>query len=109
MNLLHTPAPVTLSYERQNEADRQLHGRWLVIAWIAWLALVVPIAVTFLAGLPGYRETLYRLNLIYAPSFQQIGISVDFFATDYLLVVIADALICWSVAALILWRKSPTG
>ena len=106
MNPQPAPVPTMVNYERQNEADTQLHGRWLILAWVVWLALVVPIAVTFLAGLPGYREALYRLNLIYAPSFQQIGISVDFFASYYLVVVIADALICWSVAALVLWRKS---
>jgi signal transduction histidine kinase len=49
---------------------------------------------------------VYRLNLIYTQSFREIGITVDFFASYYLVVVIADALIYWSVAALILWRKS---
>jgi signal transduction histidine kinase len=46
------------------------------------------------------------LNLIYTQSFREIGITVDFFANYYLGVVIADALICWSIAVLILWRKS---
>jgi hypothetical protein len=40
-----------VSNEMQSEADTQLHGRWLVLAWITWLIVVVPIAVTFLAGL----------------------------------------------------------
>jgi hypothetical protein len=106
MNSQPTPAPIARSYERQNQANTLLHGRWLVFAWIAWLALVIPPMVVFLAGLPGYRENEYQTNLIYAGSFHQIGITVDFFATYYLGVVIADAVICWSVAALVLWRKS---
>lgn len=106
MNLPRVPAPAQVSDARQNEADRQLHGRWLILAWIAWLTIVLPCAVTFLAGLPGYREEIYRLNLIYTQSFREIGITVDFFANYYLGVVIADALICWSIAVLILWRKS---
>ena len=106
MKLHHAATHMALSHERYHEADTRLHGRWLVFAWIAWLAIVVPFALPFLAGLPGYRETLYRQNLLYAPSFRQLGITVDFFASYYLGVVIADALICWSVATLILWRKS---
>ena len=106
MNLLRVSASATVSDAGQNEVDRQLHGRWLILAWIAWLTIVVPCVVTFLAGLPGYREEVYRLNLIYTQSFREIGITVDFFASYYLVVVIADALIYWSVAALILWRKS---
>ena len=106
MNLLRVSASATVSDAGQNEVDRQLHGRWLILAWIAWLMIVVPCVVTFLAGLPGYREEVYRLNLIYTQSFREIGITVDFFASYYLAVVIADALIYWSVAALILWRKS---
>ncbi len=106
MSQQQVPIHTTVHSERQNEVGTQLHGRWLILAWIVWLALFVPFAVPFLAGLPGYREALYRLNLIYATSFRQIGITVDFFASYYLVVVISDALICWSVAALILWRKS---
>lgn len=106
MNSQPTPATVAGSYEGQHEFDTQLRGRWLVFAWIAWLALVIPPMVVFLAGLPGYRENEYQSNLIYASSFHQIGITVDFFATYYLGVVIADAVICWSVATLVLWRKS---
>jgi hypothetical protein len=106
MNSRPTPAPVAGSYEAQHEVDTQLHGRWLVFARIAWLALVIPPMVVFLAGLPGYREIEYQSYLIYTPSFQQIGITVDFYASYYLGVVIGDAVICWSVAALVLWRKS---
>lgn len=106
MNSQPAPAPVAESYEGQNQAHTLLQGRWLVFAWIAWLALVIPPMVVFLAGLPGYRENEYQSNLIYAASFHQIGITVDFYASYYLGVVIADAVICWSVAALVLWRKS---
>ena len=106
MNSQPAPTQVEESYEGQNLAHTQLHGRWLVFAWIAWLALVIPPMVVFLAGLPGYRENEYQSNLIYAASFHQIGITVDFFASYYLGVVIGDAVICWSVAALVLWRKS---
>ena len=42
MNSQPTPAPVAMSYEEQNQANTLLHGRWLVFAWIAWLALVIP-------------------------------------------------------------------
>lgn len=106
MNPQPAPAQVLVSNEKQSEAETQLHGHWPVLAWLVWLAVVIPLAVTFLAGLPGYRETLYRSNRIYASSFQELGISVDFFASYYVVVVIADMLICWSVAALVLWRKS---
>ena len=106
MNSQPAPAPIARSYERQNQANTLLHGRWLVFAWIAWLALVIPPMVVFLAGLPGYRELEYQSNLIYASSFHHIGITVDFYASYYLGVVIGDAVICWSVAALVLWRKS---
>ena len=99
-------APTRVGGEWQNEVNTQLHGRWLILAWLVWLAVVIPIAVTFLAGISGYRELEYRDNLIYAASFHQIGITVDFFASYYLGVVIGDAVICWSVAALVLWRKS---
>lgn len=106
MNSQPASAPIAGSYEGQNQVNTQLHGRWLVFAWIVWLALVIPPMVVFLAGLPGYREIEYQSNLIYAASFHQIGITVDFFASYYLGVVIGDAVICWSVAALVLWRKS---
>ncbi len=99
-------APTRAGGRWQNEVNTQLHGRWLILAWLVWLAVVIPLAVTFLAGISGYRELEYRSNLIYAASLLHIGITVDFYASYYLGVVIADALICWSVAALVLWRKS---
>ena len=93
MNLQPAPAPIARSYERQNQANTLLHGRWLVFAWIVWLALVIPPMVVFLAGLPGYRELEYQSNLIYASSFHHIGITVDFYASYYLGMVIGDAVI----------------
>jgi hypothetical protein len=78
MNSPSASTPLTGSYGGQKQAKTQMHGRWLIFAWIAWLALVIPPMVVFLTGLPGYREMVYQSNLIYASSFQHIGITVDF-------------------------------
>lgn len=48
MNPQPAPAPVLVSNKKQSEADTQLHGHWPVLAWLVWLAVVVPIAFPFL-------------------------------------------------------------
>ncbi len=51
MNLHNAATHLTSSYEQQHVADTTLHGRWLLLARIAWFALVIFTLGVYIASL----------------------------------------------------------
>jgi hypothetical protein len=99
--------------------DTRLTGRWLIIARVAWLVLVLPSLGLFVVSLPVYYQQLQRacVNLatcslngaLIAQGLQalpSIGFSVSGYATFYMIFFAVLAFLWSAVGFLIFWRRS---
>jgi hypothetical protein len=100
--------------------DTRLRGRWLVVARIAWLALALLAVGVYVTGLVVQYDLAQQICTAPAEvcdqsaqltpegvqTLQQLGLSLRFNAVFATVRTLAWALVSWSVAALIFWRKS---
>src|SRR5947209_5980315 len=117
MNLHHAATQITSSHERHHEADTQLHGRWLLLARIVWVALVALTLSIYLASLRDYftvLQTVCRLAVCslgqlspdQAVTLQYFGLSVGSYTAFMVALATLFALISFGTGGLIFWRKS---
>jgi hypothetical protein len=120
MNRLPASAQHAESFEPQSETETRLHGYRLVLVRLVCLILGVVSVGLFVASLPSYFVSLHMLctgtatacnaNVQLAPGdvrrLQELGLSIDFFATYIIVLSSILALGYWLVAALLFWRKS---
>ena len=118
MTLQQVPIHTTVNGERHNAAATRLYGGWLVLARMGCLALIVLTIGLFFAAIPryfAYLDTLCttascigqeQLTPNDLQRLQALGLSLDFYATYYVTVVILFALVYFLVSAVIFWRKS---
>ncbi len=115
MNVQHVPTEATESRERHGSA--RLQGRWLLLARVGWLALVILTLAIFGASLPAYLAQLQTPCAGSACGFQQltpgqaetlrgIGLSLGDYAAYALAFMLASVLVCLVVSTLIVWRRS---
>ncbi|HYX48866.1 MAG TPA: hypothetical protein VE843_03950, partial [Ktedonobacteraceae bacterium] len=94
-----------------------LHGHWLILARIAWIACVVLTLVIFFACLPVYiaqLETIcsgvgcaYRqLSIEQATALQAGGFSLASYAAYNVVLNIISMVVFFTVSVIIFWRKS---
>ena len=111
------PSQANRSSDRTGAPDTRLHGRKLILARVAWLAVVSLIVALFLAMLPAYYTLLQTVCTgatcaIWQPTpgsalaMQKLGLSTGTYATIPLALTIATAFACFAVGAVIFWRKS---
>ena len=107
MSQLHTAGP-------------RLHGRWLVLAWLLCLTLCVMSLGLFLASILSSiaHHSMFCTGTVaacnaYGPltpgdvrRLQDLGISLDFYATYTIVLASIPALGYWLMAAFLLWRRS---
>ena len=117
MNLHDAATHITSSYEQHHEADTRLHGRWLIIARSATVAMAVLVLGLFFAGIsPRYHE-LVTLSLQAEQALQQLSpgvgrsllesvLSVNFYPIYDLVVEITVVLGYVFAALVVFWRKS---
>jgi signal transduction histidine kinase len=99
--------------------NTRLHGRWLVLARVVWVALVVFALSTFVLSLPAYVAQLQtvcagvtcvysygRLTPGTAHALQNLGLSIGGYAVSILALITASTLVSFGVAGLIFWRRS---
>jgi len=100
--------------------DTRLSGRWLVLARLMALCLYGLSVGLFITSIPSYFASLHLLCTGTAtacngsgqitagdlPRLQELGLSIDFFATYTIVLMSLFALGYWLVAALLFWRKS---
>src|SRR6266851_4364805 len=114
---LHHAATHPLSQEQHHEADTRLHGRWLLIARVAWVSLVLLTLAIFVVLLPSYLAQLQTVcsgptcalvqpTAATAQAMQQLGLSVSSYATFMFMLTIVTALVCFLISGVIFWRKS---
>jgi predicted Ser/Thr protein kinase len=99
--MIHTP-----TVRHNTETQHQLHGRWLVLARVLWLVLVILALSLFAVAVPGRIGRLLSADAETRTYLAHMGITVDAYALIYagreILFVLSFALI----GLLIFWRRS---
>jgi hypothetical protein len=108
MSMPNTPTATAQSQKSYRVADTRLYGRRLVLARVAWVTVVTLIVALFLAMLPAYYTGLqtFCTGATCGSTMQRLGLSIDAFATFTLALYIALAFLCFTLGAVIFWRRS---
>ncbi len=117
MNVGHGPTAVTESRERHSYAH--LQGRWLLLARVGWVALVVLTLAIFFASLPVFLAQLQtpcagtacavssnQLSAGQVGALKGIGLSPDAYAAFTVALTFASVVVCLVVSTVIVWRRS---
>jgi signal transduction histidine kinase len=94
-----------------------LHGRWLLLARISWIALVVITLTIFFASLPLYMAQLRTPCVGTACQYQQltpeqeetlkgIGMTLGNYTAYLVAFALANMVLCLGVSTLIFWHRS---
>ena len=96
-----------------------LHGRWLVLARVAWVAVAVLTVGVFISVIPSEFARLRTpctgaLSCVWVPhlsvenarELEELGFSHNFFAVYFVAIEIAFMVVSFAVGATIFWRKS---
>src|SRR5690348_1128793 len=114
MNVQHAPTEVTESRERHSAA--RLHGRWLLLARVGWVVLVVLTLGIFFASLPVYVAQLQtpcvgtacaygsRLTSEQAGVLKGMGLSPGGYVVYFVVLTLATIVVCLVVSAVIVLR-----
>jgi hypothetical protein len=105
--------------DRSGAPRTRLRGRKLILARVIWIAAVTLIVALFLAMLPTYYTALQTVCIggmatcggfqptpDSAQFLQRFGISVGTYATFTFALYLALAFVCFSLGAVIFWRRS---
>jgi hypothetical protein len=117
MNVQHAPTARTDSREQYSYA--RLHGRWLVLARLGWVALVVLTLAIYFASLPmhlaqlqticigtfGTVCTYLQLTPAQGEALKGFGLSPGDYAAYTLALTLANLVMCLVVSTLIVWRR----
>jgi len=119
MSMRSVPAHPTERARLGHAAGTRLSGRWLILARVIWIALVVCILAYFIASLPETFVTLHqpctgawctnatgRLTASQMQSLLQTGISLDAYAWSWIVFTGVTALVWFAVGGILFWRKS---
>jgi hypothetical protein len=115
MHVQHAPTAMTESRERHSSA--RLQGRWLVLARVGWVALVILTLTIFFASLPVYIAQLQTPCAGSACGFQQLtpaqagaltgmGLSPGDHTAYTVAFTLASMVVCLVVSTLIVLRRS---
>jgi hypothetical protein len=104
----NTPTATAQSQKSYRVADTRLYGRRLVLARVAWVTVVSLIVALFLARLPVYYTALQTVctGATCGSTMQRLGLSVGAYATFTVALTIALAFLCFTLGAVIFWRRS---
>jgi hypothetical protein len=118
MNTHHASAHHAERFEPRSETETRLHGRWLILARVVWVAVVVLALGLFIASIPTTFASLHMLctdascsngGQLTADSvreLQALGLSMDFYATYIVVFIIVFTFGYFAVGAMLIWRKS---
>jgi hypothetical protein len=106
----------TRSSDRSGAPDTRLRGRRLILARVVWVTVVSLLVALFLARLPAYYTALQTVctgamcgaqpTPDSAQVLQKLGLSVSAYAAFTLALTIALAFVCFTLGAVIFWRRS---
>lgn len=111
------PSQDALHTRMFSPATTHLSGHRLTVARLGTMSLVVLTIAAFLPLLPAYVSSLRtacsgaacpigQLTPQTVQALEAVGLSVNAFVAYTLVLTLLTLLICWSVAAVIVWRKS---
>jgi hypothetical protein len=119
MSYLNVPSQPSGRAHLTGTTNTRLSGRWLILARVVWIALVVCILAYFIAGLPAIFVTLHqpcvgvwctnavgRLTASQMHALVKAGISLDTNAWFFLLFTGITSLVWFVVAGILFWRRS---
>ncbi len=117
MNPPSTSMQAVTNIDQRSAKNTLLHGHWLIVARITWIACVVLTLVIFFACIPVYvaqLETIcsgagcaYRqLSPEQATALQAFGLSLSSYAAYNVILDIISAIVFFAVSIVIFWRKS---
>ena len=117
MNRSTASASLAERFVARSEMGTRLRGRRLILARVAWVTVVSLIMALFLVRLPAYYTALQTVctypacgyvqpTLDTAQALEKLGLSVNAYAAFTLALEIALALLCFTLGAVIFWRRS---
>ena len=89
-----------------------LHGRWLLLARVAWVALTVIVVGLQVAGIPYfYARTINNLNFDRLTTeqvqvFKNLGLTPEFYAAYTVALPVGTMVVFTAIATVIFWRRS---
>lgn len=95
-----------VSTASQPQTSTRLQGGWLVAARVTQLAIMVLTMVLYVGGLTSAFTEVRRVILGYEEALLQFNLSVDFFATYFVILELAKMATFLITAAVIFWRRS---
>ncbi len=110
-------APTAMSESREQYSYARLQGRWLLLARVGWVALVVLTLGIFFASLPVYVAQLQapcsgpacyytQLSPGQVGALKGIGLSPGIYAAYTVALTLTSLVLCMVVSTLIVWRRS---
>ena len=117
MNLPAESTQQAMRPEQNSTGDTRLLGRWLILARLVWIALIILYLSSFLASLPVYFALLQKpcqatscasgqLNVATLHWLSALGLSTSEYALFFILLNVIVALVCSALGILLLTRKS---
>src|SRR5437764_15038059 len=120
MNLPSASTQLAVNTQPPSEADTSLRGHWLVLARVVWGVLAVLTLSLFVASIPTYSASQHvlctdapatcsnsgQLTPDYVRALQTLGLSLDFFVTYQVALVIIFAVVYAAIGAVLFWRRS---
>lgn len=102
--------------EQRGERDTRLHGRRLVLARILWGVIAIFELAALVDSLTGTAKQLQtlctssctnlQLSATGVSQLQHMGLSTGDYIAFYLAITLITALLCYGIAALLVWRRS---
>ncbi len=116
MSLPDASSDKAVSTTPLNIADTRLHGRWLVLAWAAWIVLSSGTLTAFALSLPVYLTLLQTVCTgtgcvpgqpapDTAATFHGLGLSLGSYVAFNLVLTLVSMLVACTVSGLLVWRK----
>jgi signal transduction histidine kinase len=117
LSRLFAPTPPGATSDQQSAAAKPLRGGLLILARATWMVVAALTVSLFVAGVPAEfallhdpcpttRCTTGQLSPAGLRALEDLGLSRDSFAAYFVAMDVIFAAVCFTVAALIFWRRS---
>ncbi|HEX6552843.1 MAG TPA: GAF domain-containing sensor histidine kinase [Ktedonobacteraceae bacterium] len=116
MNLERASTGTSANQSLHRPSETHLHGRRLVLARAFWGVVALFELAAFVDSLTGTVSqlqvlctsscTIQQLSAAAVSTLRHIGLSLGDYIAFYLAVILLSTLLCYTVAAILLWRRS---
>ena len=119
MNLEHAQADRAAHPQSSSQTDTRLTGSWLILARVAWIALVLFLLGFLFVSLPTNLAVLHQpcsgascalgggqMTASEMRALPLSGLSLDAYAWSWIIISVGEALVWIGVGAILFWRKS---